>query len=667
MMRRTGREKTVIKKYNDAHEERDYSITSMMIHYRWAIGAIIFLFCVALQLSGSSIGMWNEYVPDGSVDTEPIIIGQDRPIRSDEWCVFTPMAMSQYYNDFDYESDITRGTNTDVYMVYGQSVRDPSVVFRPFQIGYLFLSPARGLSFYWCGKLIVLFLVSFEFGMLLTERKGMLSLVYAFMVAFAPVVQWWFSVNAFPDMLVYGQSLVLCLSGYLESERLGKKILYAVGISWLSCCYLLVMYPAWQIPFFYIFLAIGIAITLEKIPNVKRKILRDIPLLMIAVMLTAICMILIVKRSWDAISLVINSVYPGQRFETGGNGIIGLFMYVANIAFPFSDENVPVNTCHMADFYDMFPLGMMMAIPLISKKRDAKLYAILAVTLVIGTYSLIGFPAWLSRITFLSKSPTYRSVVALSYCNLLILIRALSIWQGEKKRATNGGQRISTIICGVGIVSVMTSFLAYKILYEDYYTLRIGILCTATLMVSEICIINGKRVSCILICVICVVMGATVNPLRMGLSDIYTNSLGMAIEENAASDKDAKWMVVSDTWQIGDYPIIFGAKTVNCTNTYMNTELWDILDPEGKFEGIYNRYAHVMVEISEEPEIDVTVLFDDQIKLRINADRLPEIGVEYIVSNQNLNEKTGEKVSFDRMFTQKQGDYSIYHVETVTK
>lgn len=37
---------------------------------------------------------------------------------------------------------------TDAFIVYGQPVRSWEVIFRPFHWGYLFLSPAKGLSFF---------------------------------------------------------------------------------------------------------------------------------------------------------------------------------------------------------------------------------------------------------------------------------------------------------------------------------------------------------------------------------------------------------------------------------------------------------------------------------------------------------------------------------------
>ena len=160
--------------------------------YRFWIAGIIFVLCVLFRMNGSSISCWNGYIGN---ETTGIVLGKNRGIRSDEWAVFTPMGMSQYYNDFASTSTIIRGTESDVYIVYGQPVKDINIIFRPFQIGYLFLNQEMGLSFFWCGRFIALLLVTFEFGMLITNKNKKLSLVLAIMIALSPTVQWWFAVN----------------------------------------------------------------------------------------------------------------------------------------------------------------------------------------------------------------------------------------------------------------------------------------------------------------------------------------------------------------------------------------------------------------------------------------------------------------------------------------
>lgn len=636
---------------------------SPVIRYRWGIGAVILLFCVLFQINGSSIGSWNAYVQDGDPVTEPVIAGKDRLIRSDEWALFTPMAMSQYSNDFGIESDIMRGTETDMYMVYGQCVKDWSIVFRPFQAGYLFLSPARGLSFYWCSKLIALFLVSFGFGMLLTGKRRYLSLAYAFMITFAPVVQWWFSINAFPDMLVYGQGLVLCLEGYLDTDRYPHRCIYAAGMAWLSCCYLLVMYPAWQVPFFYVFLMIGIALIKDRAPDTYFKISKDVPILAITILLTAGSMLLIISRSWEAISLVMDSAYPGSRMETGGAGAALLFRYAANPAFPHTDANIPGNVCEMANFYDLFPLGVLVTIPLLRKRKDRMLFAIIIATLFLGTYVMIGFPRILSRATLLSNSQTGRCAVALSYCNLLMLFRSLVIWQEVDRETVSAGRRQKFIICVSLITAATTSVLSYVLLYSEYYTAGIWVVCVVILLLCAVSILGGKRTGYILLCVACIFMGATVNPLRTGLEDIRGNALGREIERIANKETDNKWVVVSDFWVTGNYPIMFGAKTINSTNTYINTELWKKLDPEKKYVDIYNRYAHIQVEVSDDPDTEVILLNPDLISLRISADKLPEMGADYVLADKDMSRFNGKGLTFSPVYTQQNGRYTIYRVD----
>lgn len=657
-MKSTQREGKIINREKEEKEQMD--IASVLFRYRWVIGLVLMILCVGFQLSGSSIGMWNSCVPDSNTVEEPLIAGVDRPIRSDEWNLFTPMALSQYYNDFGMESSILRGTSTDVYMVYGQCINDWSMIFRPFQTGYLFLSPARGLSFYWCGKLIVLFLVSLEFGLLTTNRRKYLSLAYAFLVAFAPVVQWWFSINAFPDMLVYGQGLMLCLAAYMETKSYCNRIILALCMSWLSGCYLLVMYPAWQIPFFYVFLAVGVWIIGSRAKQMSFTAKKDIPVLIGAVLLLAVCMTLIVIRSWDAIYTVMNTIYPGQRFETGGGGIAGLLRYIANPIFPYYDINIPVNVCELASFYDLFPLGLLMSVFLFRKKRDGFTLSVLIGIVFLTLYVAVGFPDVIAKATLLSKSTEYRCVAAISYCNLLLLIRSLFIIHEELHIKTIDNRRA---IAGVTFLALFVFVCSYLFVYRGYYTVIVGTICAAALCIAYLSCIRNERSFLIVICAVSIAMGATVNPIRAGLTDIYSNSLGQTIERIAEQD-DSNWLVVSDNWAMGNYPIMFGARTINCTNTYTNRDLWNILDPDGLQEETYNRYTYIVTKITDDEIVKAEIIHPVIIELDINPEIIPQIGVKYILSEKDLALVRSDTVSFKRVFTQEEGLYSIYCVES---
>ena len=117
--------------------------------YRFIIAIILLLLLIILKLNGSSTSFWNVFLrksPD-----EGVLIGRARMIRHDEYVVNTMMAFSQYKNDFGFISNHLRGSEiTNMFMVYGQPVKDIAILFRLFLVR-LFILESR--------KRIIIFLV----------------------------------------------------------------------------------------------------------------------------------------------------------------------------------------------------------------------------------------------------------------------------------------------------------------------------------------------------------------------------------------------------------------------------------------------------------------------------------------------------------------------------
>ncbi len=228
-------------------------MTEKIFQYRWIIGFIALIFCVIFEIHGSSIGMYVEFC--GHSELSDIIFGKYRPIRSDEWVVFTPFAFSQYFNNFSMISEIVRGTATNMFIVYGQAVWDIAMIYRPAQIGYLFLDQGSGLAFFWMGRLIILFLVSFEFAQKIIQVNKKLSVIYAIMIAFSPLAQWWWAINSIAEILAAGQGMVVCWKLYLENAEISRRFLFGVAFLWCVGIFIFGIYPAWQVSFGYVFLA----------------------------------------------------------------------------------------------------------------------------------------------------------------------------------------------------------------------------------------------------------------------------------------------------------------------------------------------------------------------------------------------------------------------------
>ena len=165
-------------------KERISKVLDFLYKYRFIIMFVIFLLCIIFKVSGSSIGCWENIFNTKNSD---FVIGVNRGIRSDEWATFTPMIFSQVENGFHYFNTSLRGNLTDVFMIYALPVAYVFQIFRPFLLGFIAFGAERGLSFFWFGRLIALFLVSIDFFMILTKKNKPLSLVGALIITLAPV------------------------------------------------------------------------------------------------------------------------------------------------------------------------------------------------------------------------------------------------------------------------------------------------------------------------------------------------------------------------------------------------------------------------------------------------------------------------------------------------
>lgn len=193
-------------------------LLSQWLHqYRYAIGTAVVTVATVFSISGSSLAMWSTII--GGDGFQGTLWGIPRSIRSDEFVVFTPFAFSQAYTSYAPISDIIRAFPTDVTMLYAQPAWALATLFRPFLWGFMAFGSQHGLAFFWSARLVVLLLISYEFGRWLTDDRKSISVAYAIFIGFAPIVQWWFSVNGTAELLIFGQALVVLYYRYLNAKN----------------------------------------------------------------------------------------------------------------------------------------------------------------------------------------------------------------------------------------------------------------------------------------------------------------------------------------------------------------------------------------------------------------------------------------------------------------
>lgn len=625
--------------------------------YRYLIGVILLVTCVFFEISGSSISMYGDYLGI-DVNSRGLLFGTGRGIRMDEWATNTPMALSQYANDFGYFTDIIRGTETDAFIVYGQPVTDLAVVFRPFHWGYLFLSPAKGLAFFWCGRLIALFLITFEMGMLLTRKNKFWSLMLALLVSFAPLVQWWFAINGLVEMLALGQLFILMVYVFLTTDKWQKRLVASIVAAICGGGYVLVFYPAWQVPLGYIFLGLFVWVVLEYGKKWKPVWKKDGLCLALFLFILVGGLVYIFLKSQDAVSAVLNTVYPGSRSETGGGCFLQPLQYGGNLFFSLISDKLPGILCEMTEFYDFSPLGILLALWVIirEKNRDRFLIVMTIICAGLWIYAAIPVPELVAKITLLSFSQAGRTAQVIGFANLLLLVRSVVLIRSR-------AGRWAAICCGV-VLTAMLLVVNHKI-YGEYLP-GLMLVTVGIALFSGFYLILRWKTPCAnlllggLICGMLFYSGGLANPVQKGLDVIYDTDLMHDIEKITEEDSEGKWICDMVGYPMNNYTIMGGASTIDSINVYPDLERWELLDEGGTHEDIYNRYAHIDTEITNDVTAFQPGAMADSFKIYINKGDLKKLDVTYVLTNRQLEGFSSEEVSFEQI--SEGNGYRIYRV-----
>ena len=617
--------------------------------YRYWLSLAIIVICVVFQIHGSSINELNLF----SVKHE-LIFGISRNVRSDEYIVNTLFAFSQYQNNFTYFSDIIRAAPTDMFIIYGQAVWDIAVIFRPFNIGYLFLNPAMGLSFFWVSRFVVLTLISFEMGMLITNKNKILSLSYAILVILSPLVQWWFAINGLVEQLIFGQLGVLLINFYMNTTDYRKRILSALLMIICAGGFAIVFYPSWQIPFAYVFALLAFWIFLKNRNNFSYD-KKDLLIIIISFAIFGLIMYHILNNSMDTIKIIMNTAYPGGEKFNGDGDWSFLFDYLASIFFPLTNMNIPLNTVENSVFIDFFPIPIIISfiVLAVQKTKDKLLAGLLALYLIFIVFYFIPLPDPIISITLRDHMKTSRLFSVVTFISLLMLIRALASLKEIKYKKL---LVIFSIILSMTVVYLST-FL-YDLYYQEWMMLALFILYAVTFSIIFMAH-SRKGKTMFLICVIFIsfTAGALVNPVDNGTDVVFKNDLIYEVESIVHQDPNAKWLVQ-------DMPInyltVVGAKTVNSVNVYPNLDEWHIID-NGENEDVYNRYAHIMVNFQNETNTTFNLTSQDSFLVNFNVNDLEKLNISYILSPNDLEKLSNENVTFEKI--SEPSIYKIYHLK----
>ena len=635
---------------------RAHRFLHVLHKYRWWIGCVLIIVLTLLRISGSSLALMSKYI--GGEPYKGTLFGMPRAVRTDEWKVFTPLAFSQAYSGYSRISFIPEATPIDMTMTYAQPAWALATFFRPFLWGFMFLGSDRGLAFFWCARLVVLLLVSYEFGRWLTKDNRQLAAAYGILVGLSPIVQWWFAVNGTAEVLIFGQAAVLLFRGYLQAHSKLLVWLHALATMYCFGGFLLVLYPPLQIPLAYIYGLLIIWLIICRYRNeplTSRSLLTMIVPMAVAFATLLISILIVIYTSRQTILLETSTVYPGARISHGQGLLEDLMDYAASLFTPLEYDRAVPNAPEQAMFFSLFPIGLILSIWTFVKKRDGLIALLLVCYAFLMIYGMFGFPDWLCRISLMGRTTTSRVKFALGFIDLILLFRSLSLLHNNV--ANEGLPVISEkdsvkarLLRNVTLAFVSSILLTGATVLWSAYPLRkihlifLVLLLTIMLLaifewISEQGYASQLFLSSILVVALA---GFCVNPIQQGAQSIREGPfIDMALKEvsrNHNSSSGRPIAFITDNAARGQALIANGIPAVNSVNIYPQLKRWHVIDPKHANEWMYNRYAHVDVKFSDKGQPAFKLVSADYMIVSIPVEYLHKIGVTHVLTSHELTE-----------------------------
>lgn len=555
--------------------------------------------------------------------------GEDRWIRSDEWEVLTPLAISQASHRPPYPVVNrllgTDGQNMMVIGMAGVPVAHISSIAKPATWGFFLFDLRAALSWYWWFPFFACFsalwLVLIRFFELDWRMAAALSLTGS-ASPYAVVFSAWPAYTIFFPLVA-----LLSLDRIFVQKHFFSTAFFGLLLGWASAGFALILYPSWQISIAYLMLPLAIAWLWSQRNRLNWGLVQ-----FLAVSLGVAVAAGVLFAWWwdarDAVAAIKSTVYPGGRsLETGGD--IAPWFLIKGWLGPVT---MYINsTMTMASDAGTFPFILWAVLPavfirfLVLRRIEAVAGALTAVTLFVLVFIFIGFDKQFARMTLLGFATSYRADLVLGTAQIFMLG-----WLMSPSCQTPGpvtfrwqGPYISITLFAVTYAVHLTDKLPTAIsqLVPSGFTLlaflAIG-LTTYWLLI--------QRYKWVLATLLAWTLSASLpfNPIGQAPNHVNISpSLAREVAALDPTDQSPPIAVVGERIWAMTLPAA-GLHVVNTAFYYPQKSIWARLDPGNQDAVVHNRYHRLLINLKKLPSGPGYVLESprlDEVRVSVDPDR----------------------------------------------
>lgn len=556
---------------------------------------------VTLSISGSSTGQW--WIRLGMTDDPDLLAGTSRPIRSDEWLAQSSWVVSQVAQGLPARNRVFPG-GMDATVFNDLPSRDWSTAFRPHLWGF-FASLDQGMALRWWLPAGLLLIAVYCFVVSLLPRQGALAAVLALAVFWQPTVQWWFMpVTLLPIAFAFAVMTAVIWCVRCDSRR--GRVLASVIAGYLAVAMGMSIYAPFMIAAVLAAVAFSVGYVVhawrtEKIAlgSLARRLLP----LVAAGGAAAVVMVVWVMTRRDTVDAVLNTVYPGQRLTETGIGskphLVELLSgpFQRSLQVDVFEGFVGGNQSEAAApmVVSLFLIIPMLWLLVVQRRRqlgtDWLIVFVVLVQVLILAYTFIPGWDWLARFTLLDRSTPQRLRPAWAILAVVaVVVTALRLQKLDRRVPWPVSAAAGLlVVAGSAFVWRELNSIDSPVVPSTYAIAVTAALALGVILVARRHLLPGAAL--LLLCA--AVVGAGVNPLYRGVVDLANDTpAGREVQRLAADDPTAHWVGVGSPLSMATV-VEAGVPGYSGVQTYPSTTMWDQIDPQHAYEGIWNRLAHV--------------------------------------------------------------------------
>jgi hypothetical protein len=383
--------------------------------------------------------------------------------------------------------------------------------------------------------------------------------------------------------------------------------LAAAGLGFFVCGtnFILCLYPPFQIPLFFLGVALLGALWMERRKS-DRPFWTRRGLLLVAAFAAAILLVLIPFwiEAWPTMVSLAHTEYPGRRHNTGGTWPVWK-LFGGAIGFFESEGRVPPdfpNICEASNFYPLwlFALLGLAAGRVRSRISISTLMVMLTAYLVVlNLYCVVRLPEWLLQATLLAHVHEDRALLGIGLANILLVCFFLDRYRGPvfgKYWGCGGAVAAAAGLTALfyGINAGNPAFFATP----PYFALLLFI---NALLVMMFFWDRARRFLPPVFALLLICSNGLINPIMRGLGPLIESPAFQEVDKIRAADPKAKWIAYGD-YTTAQLIKATGATVLNGTKWVPDLPLLRQLDPKGEYEAIYNRYAWIICAPKVFPE-----------------------------------------------------------------